>query len=61
MNTEWSKSVIRQAGQAIYEADPTLRPFDNLPEEEKTGYYLQAQAALKSFLASLEQIVNASC
>jgi len=36
MNTEWSKSVIRQAGQAIYEADPTLRPFDDLPEEEKT-------------------------
>ena len=49
MNAEWSKSVIRQAGQAIYEADPTLQPFDDLPKEEKTGYYLQAQAALKSW------------
>ena len=61
MNTEWSKSVIRQAGQAIYEADPTLQPFDDLPKEEKMEYYLQAQTALKSFLASLEKIVNASC
>jgi len=39
MNTEWSKSVIRQAGQTIYEADPTLRPFADLPEDEKTDYY----------------------
>jgi hypothetical protein len=61
MNTEWSKSVIPQAGQAIYEADPTLQPFDDLPEEEKAGYYLQAQAALKSFLTFLEKIVNESC
>jgi hypothetical protein len=61
MKAEWSKSVVRQAGQAIYEADPTLKPFADLPEEEKSGYYLQAQAALKIFLASLEQIVNEGC
>lgn len=61
MNKEWSESVIRQAGRAVYEADPTLKPFDDLTEEEKTGYYLRAQAALKAFLASLEQIVNAGC
>ncbi len=61
MKTEANKSVIQQAGQAIYEADPTLKPFDDLPEEEKTGYYLQAQAALKCFLESLGKIVNESC
>ena len=41
MKAEWTKSVIRQAGQAIYEADLTLQPFDHLPEEGKTEYYLQ--------------------
>ena len=61
MKTEWSESVTRQAGQAIYEADPTLKPFNDLSQAEKAGYYLQAQAALKSFLASLAQIVNESC
>lgn len=61
MKTEPSKSVIQQAGQAIYEADPTLKPFDDLPEAEKTGYYLQARAALKSFLESLRQIIDESC
>jgi hypothetical protein len=60
MKTEWSKSVIQKAGQAIYEADPTLEPFNDPPEAEKTGYYLQAQASLKSFLESLERIVNES-
>jgi hypothetical protein len=61
MKTEASKSIVQQAGQAIYEADPTLKPFDHLPEDEKTGYYLQAQAALKSFLDSLGKIANESC
>jgi hypothetical protein len=60
MNDKWSELVI-QAGRAVYEADPTLKPFDDLPDEEKKGYYLQALAALKSLLASLEQFVNESC
>jgi hypothetical protein len=61
MNNEPNTSVVRQAARAIYEADPTLQPFDDLKEEEKIGYYIQAQAALKAFLASLEKIVNESC
>ena len=61
MKIELSRSFVQEAGRAIYEADPTLKPFDELPEAEKTGYYLQAQAALKSFLGSLEKIVNACC
>jgi hypothetical protein len=57
---ESSEAVLQQAGQAIYEVDPTLKPFDDLLEKEKEGYYLQAQAALKSFLLYLEKVVNES-
>jgi hypothetical protein len=61
MNNERNTSFVEQAARAIYEADPTLQPFDDLKEEEKEGYYLQAQAAVKAFLSSLETIVNESC
>jgi len=46
MKAEWTKSVIRQAGQAIYEADLTLQPFDHLPERGEDGILPTAQAAL---------------
>ena len=61
MKTEASKSVIQQAGQAIYEADPTLKPFDDLPEEEKTGYYCRPKQRSNVSWSRWGKIVNESC